>query len=83
MNKILGKRGIHSRSRLILCVMSIYVIFACSINIVYCTSPDEFMDEIHDENHPEAKIIGHRDTGNTTKTCPNFDVKTWVKDKLT
>ena len=37
--------------------MSIYVIFACSINIVYCTSPDEFMDEIHDENHPEAKII--------------------------
>jgi len=33
--------------------------------------------------YPEAKIIGHRDTGNTTKTCPNFDVKNWVKDKLT
>ena len=32
--------------------------------------------------YPEAKIVGHRDTGNTNKTCPNFDVKTWVKDKL-
>tara|TARA_E500000178_G_C16787887_1_gene646642 strand:+ start:445 stop:849 length:405 start_codon:yes stop_codon:yes gene_type:complete len=31
--------------------------------------------------YPQAKIIGHRDTGNTDKTCPNFDVKTWLKDK--
>ena len=32
--------------------------------------------------YPKAKIIGHRDIGNTNKTCPNFDVKTWVKDTL-
>lgn len=32
--------------------------------------------------YPEAKIIGHRDFGNTHKTCPNFDVKTWIKDKF-
>jgi N-acetylmuramoyl-L-alanine amidase len=31
---------------------------------------------------PEAKIIGHRDIGNTSKTCPNFDVNTWAKDKF-
>ena len=30
--------------------------------------------------YPKAKIIGHRDIGNTNKTCPNFDVKTWAKD---
>ena len=33
-------------------------------------------------SYPEAKIVGHNDTGNTNKTCPNFDVKTWVKDKF-
>jgi len=33
--------------------------------------------------YPEAKIVGHRDTGNTNKTCPNFEVKTWAKDKFT
>jgi len=32
--------------------------------------------------YPEAEIVGHRDTGNTDKTCPNFDVKTWAKDKF-
>tara|TARA_E500000178_G_C16317591_1_gene443286 strand:+ start:64 stop:468 length:405 start_codon:yes stop_codon:yes gene_type:complete len=32
--------------------------------------------------YPEAKIIGHRDTGNTKKTCPNFDVKKWIEDKF-
>ena len=32
--------------------------------------------------HPEAKIVGHRDTGNTDKTCPNFDVKKWAKNKF-
>ena len=32
--------------------------------------------------YPTAKIVGHRDTGNTKKTCPNFDVKTWIEDKF-
>tara|TARA_E500000178_G_C16844902_1_gene672359 strand:+ start:36 stop:440 length:405 start_codon:yes stop_codon:yes gene_type:complete len=32
--------------------------------------------------YPQAKIIGHRDTGNTDKTCPNFDVKNWLKQKV-
>tara|TARA_B110000037_G_scaffold221740_1_gene293801 strand:+ start:768 stop:1178 length:411 start_codon:yes stop_codon:yes gene_type:complete len=32
--------------------------------------------------YPEAKIIGHRDTGDTDKTCPNFDVQAWAKDKF-
>ena len=32
--------------------------------------------------YPEAEIVGHRDTGNTDKTCPNFDVKTWIEDKF-
>ncbi len=31
--------------------------------------------------HPQAKIVGHCETGNTSKTCPNFDVKNWCKDK--
>ena len=31
--------------------------------------------------YPNAKIIGHRDTQDTQKTCPNFDVKFWVKNK--
>ena len=31
--------------------------------------------------YPNAKILGHCDTGNTTKTCPNFDVKIWCRDK--
>ena len=31
--------------------------------------------------YPDAKILGHRDTGNTSKTCPNFDVDIWCKDK--
>ncbi|OUU26627.1 MAG: N-acetylmuramoyl-L-alanine amidase [Candidatus Endolissoclinum sp. TMED37] len=29
--------------------------------------------------YPRAKIVGHRDIGNTNKTCPNFDVITWSK----
>ena len=32
-------------------------------------------------NFPEAKILGHCDTGDTNKTCPNFDVYTWLKNK--
>mgnify|MGYP001302511727 FL=1 len=32
--------------------------------------------------YPEAEIVGHRDTGNTHKTCPNFDVKKWANGKF-
>ena len=32
--------------------------------------------------YPEATIVGHKDTGDTHKTCPNFDVKTWVRNKF-
>jgi len=32
--------------------------------------------------YPKAKIIGHRDAGNTNKTCPNFNVKAWIEDKF-
>ena len=31
--------------------------------------------------YPKAKIVGHRDTGNTEKTCPNFDVIKWSKEQ--
>ena len=31
--------------------------------------------------YPNAKIVGHKDTGDTEKTCPNFDVISWSKDK--
>ena len=31
--------------------------------------------------YPQAKIVGHCDTGNTPKTCPNFDVRSWCKNK--
>ena len=29
---------------------------------------------------PSAVVIGHRDTGQTPKTCPNFDVAKWYSD---
>ncbi len=29
----------------------------------------------------QAKIMGHCDTGDTKKTCPNFDVISWSKQK--
>lgn len=29
--------------------------------------------------YPEAKVLGHNDFPNTKKTCPNFDVKFWLK----
>lgn len=32
--------------------------------------------------YPNAEIIGHCDTGQTNKTCPNFNVKEWVRDKM-
>jgi len=31
--------------------------------------------------YPNAKIIGHKDTGNTSKTCPNFDVLSWCVER--
>ena len=31
--------------------------------------------------YPQSKIVGHYNTGNTQKTCPNFDVITWSKNK--
>lgn len=31
--------------------------------------------------YPYAQIMGHCDTGNTEKTCPNFDVITWSKNR--
>ncbi|MDA9806224.1 N-acetylmuramoyl-L-alanine amidase [Alphaproteobacteria bacterium] len=33
--------------------------------------------------YPNAKIVGHRDTGKTQKTCPNFDVIGWSKKIFT
>ena len=32
--------------------------------------------------YPNAKVVGHRDTGNTKKTCPNFDVISWSQNKF-
>jgi N-acetylmuramoyl-L-alanine amidase len=32
--------------------------------------------------YPNAKIVGHRDTGNTKKSCPNFDVASWSKARF-
>ena len=32
--------------------------------------------------YPNAKILGHKDTGNTKKTCPNFDVISWSQNKF-
>ena len=34
------------------------------------------------KKYPSAKILGHKDTGNTNKTCPNFDVITWSRNKF-
>jgi len=33
--------------------------------------------------YPTAKIVGHRDTGDTQKTCPNFDVISWSQNIFT
>ena len=29
--------------------------------------------------YPKSKILGHKDFKSTNKTCPNFDVKAWLK----
>ena len=34
------------------------------------------------KKYPNAKILGHRDSTKTDKTCPNFDVKKWAKLNL-
>ena len=31
--------------------------------------------------YPKAEILGHRDSVKTKKTCPNFDVREWLKNK--
>ena len=31
------------------------------------------------KKYPDSKILGHKDLGNTSKTCPNFDVISWCK----
>ena len=31
------------------------------------------------KKYPLAEICGHKDFKNTKKTCPNFDVKNWLK----
>ena len=31
--------------------------------------------------YPSAKIVGHCDFKHTNKTCPNFNVKKWVRSK--
>ena len=31
--------------------------------------------------YPNAKIVGHCDTGDTIKSCPNFNVISWSKEK--
>jgi N-acetylmuramoyl-L-alanine amidase len=34
------------------------------------------------KKYPSAEILGHRDAIKTKKTCPNFDVNNWCKEKL-
>ena len=35
------------------------------------------------KKYPRAKVLGHRDSTKTNKTCPNFDVKTWcIKNSI-
>lgn len=51
---------------------------------------DEFTQEQFDRlretiitllaSFPNAKVCGHRDFAGVHKTCPNFDVKEWLKD---
>ncbi len=31
------------------------------------------------KKYPDAEILGHSNFSNTKKTCPNFDVKSWLK----
>ena len=31
------------------------------------------------KKYPDAEILGHSNFNNTRKTCPNFDVKSWLK----
>ena len=33
------------------------------------------------KRYPKAKILGHYEFNNTTKTCPNFNVKNWCKNR--
>ena len=31
--------------------------------------------------YPNSRVLGHNDTGDTQKTCPNFDILSWSKNK--
>ena len=31
--------------------------------------------------YPDAKILGHCDINNTSKTCPNFDIGVWCREQ--
>ena len=33
------------------------------------------------KKYPNAQILGHYQSTDTKKTCPNFDVKKWVEEK--
>ena len=32
--------------------------------------------------YQNAQVVGHKDTGNTKKSCPNFDVATWWHNRF-
>ena len=34
------------------------------------------------KNYPKAKVVGHKDVTQTSKTCPNFDVISWTKRNM-
>ena len=34
------------------------------------------------KKYPNVEILGHSDFNNTKKTCPNFDVKSWLKNSI-
>ena len=38
--------------------------------------------QIWKKKYPKAEILGHKDSTDTSKTCPNFDVKLWCKENL-
>ena len=33
------------------------------------------------KKYPAARILGHRDFPETQKTCPNFDVTSWCRER--
>lgn len=43
------------------------------------TTMEALVKALHDI-YPEAEILGHRDLPGVHKSCPSFDVKTWLKE---